>query len=106
MSGGGSGKRSVAVRISGQEYRIRSEAAEASLQAVARFVDETMDRIRTRTGAIDSVEVALLTALNLARDLLALREDVDAEQGQLGVDADRVRALIERVEAVGTSVAP
>jgi len=86
-------KRSVSVLISGKEYRIKSEADEASLQRVARYVDETMERIRKRTGAVDSIEVALLTALNVAREL----DDTRAE-GNRVPPAAALRSLIERVE--------
>ena len=86
-------KRSIAVRIAGHEYRIKSEEDEAHLHEVARYVEDTMDRIRQRTGAVDSLEVALLASLNLARDLL------DARQvGNVAPPPSELRGLIERVE--------
>jgi cell division protein ZapA (FtsZ GTPase activity inhibitor) len=88
-------KRVVAVQISGHEYRIRSEVDEAHLQRVARLVDAAMDQIRSRTGTVDTLDVAVLTSLNLARELLALKER-DADSG-LG-DAARLRGLIELLE--------
>jgi len=91
-------KRSVAVRIAGKEYRIKSDADEASLQRVARYVDETMERIRSRTGAVDSVEVALLTALNVARDLVEARE-----AGEAAPSPAKLRGLIDRVESAAAS---
>ncbi|MEZ4218927.1 MAG: cell division protein ZapA [Myxococcota bacterium] len=95
-------RRSIAVRISGNEYRIRSDADEDALQRVARYVDETMERIRTRTGAVDSLEIALLTALNIARELVELRGERAAAP-----PPEALRALIERVEAaVPSSGAP
>lgn len=93
------GKRSVAVRISGQEYRIRSDGDEDWLQRVAGCVDVTMAQIRERTGAVDTLDVAMLTCLNLAREVIALREGSDAPP----VAGQRLRALIELVEA---SVSP
>ena len=90
------GKASVAVRIAGQEYRIRSDADEAWLQNVARVVDETMLRIRERTGTVDTLDVAVLTALNLARELMSLRETLGEDTG---AEPDRVHALIELAEA-------
>ena len=88
-------RRSVAVQISGQEYRILTDSDEESLQRVASYVDETMERIRSRTGAVDSLEIALLTALNIAREL------VDARSGAaVAPPPTELRRLIERVEAV------
>lgn len=89
-------KRSVSVRILGHEYRIRTEADPADLSHVARLVDETMARLRDRTGVVDSLDLAIMAALNLARDLLAERgARQDGESG-----AERVRTLADRVEQI------
>ncbi|HBZ72235.1 MAG TPA: hypothetical protein DEP35_21885 [Deltaproteobacteria bacterium] len=95
-------KRSVLVRILGHEYRIRSDADEASIQRVASFVDETMARIRERTRTVDTLDLAILASLNLANDLLAARSaalaaPADAEW----VDPKRVKALIAIAESAG-----
>lgn len=68
-------KGSVAVKIAGHEYKIRSDADEAWLQKVASHVDATMLRIREHTGTVDTRDLAILTALNMARELIALREN-------------------------------
>jgi cell division protein ZapA (FtsZ GTPase activity inhibitor) len=93
-------KRSVAVRILGQEYRIRSEGDDASVQRIAARVDETMRRIRERTQTVDSLDLAILAALNLASHLEASggERSAHAERGEW-VDAERVHALLEVVEA-------
>jgi cell division protein ZapA len=67
-------KTSVTVRLRGREFRIRGDEDEASLQRVANHLDETMARLEERTGRVDSLDVALLTALNLAREVIELRE--------------------------------
>jgi cell division protein ZapA (FtsZ GTPase activity inhibitor) len=90
------GKRSVSIRVLGQEYRIRSDAHPSDLQRVAALVDETMARLRDRTGAVDSRELAMMTAVNLARDLLVERA---ARRIDLGA-APRLRELAERVETL------
>lgn len=96
----GKGKRverqSVQVRLGGKEYRLRSEASEESLQRVADYVDHAMQKIRERTDTVDSQDIALLASLNLAREVLQLREQVEAGGGGSG---ERLQSLIERVEA-------
>jgi cell division protein ZapA (FtsZ GTPase activity inhibitor) len=86
-----SDKRSVAVRIRGQELRIRSDESPETLQRIAELVDATMTRVEQRTGAIDTLDVAMLTALNLAREVMEARGATPA--------SPRLRALIERIEA-------
>lgn len=94
-----SARRSIAVRILGHEYRIKSEADEEHVARVARYVDETMTRIRERTKTVDSLDLAVLAALNLANDLLAQREDMGAPPAGPAVPPDRIQALIALAES-------
>lgn len=87
-------KRLVSVEIAGQLYRIRSDAEEESLQRLAAYVDRAMGRVRERTGTVDSLDVAVLTCLNLAREILSLRD----QRGIVAGDRN-LRTLIERVES-------
>ena len=86
-------KRTVAVRIRGRDLRIRSDEPGEQLERIARTVDETMARVEKRTGAVDSLDVAMLTALNLARELVASRDAGSS------ADEGRLRALIELAES-------
>jgi cell division protein ZapA (FtsZ GTPase activity inhibitor) len=88
-------KKSVAVRIAGHQYKIRSDGDAETLQEIASYVDKAMDRVRARTGTVDTLDVAVLTCLNLAREILVLR---DQQSGDVG--DGRMRSLIERVEMV------
>jgi len=90
-----SAKRSVAVRIRGREFRIRSDEDSEALERIARHVDETMLRVEERTGTVDSQDVALLTALNLAREVVEERE----MNASSGADPKRLRPLIELAES-------
>jgi cell division protein ZapA (FtsZ GTPase activity inhibitor) len=95
-------RRSVAVTISGHEYRIVSDADEGFLQRVAAHVDESMAQIRERTGTVDTLDLALLTSLNLARELLAIRDmDEVADLGEAAVEVSEARMgeLVELAEA-------
>ena len=89
-------RRSVAVRIRGREFRILTDGGEDRLQRVAGLVDQTMGRVERQTGAVDTLDVALLAALNLARELLELREG--GAPGP-GLDADQLRSLVEQAES-------
>jgi hypothetical protein len=93
-------KRSVPVVIAGREYRILSDADEESLQTVASHVDEAMRRIREKTGAVDSRDIAVLAALNFAREILALRAGRDPGAGADDWSPDRLRELTDLAESV------
>jgi len=100
-------KRVVSVEIAGHEYKLRSEADPEWLQQIARQVDRAMSQIASRTRTVDSHQVAVLTALNLAREVILLREARDDARASLehAVDPERMRALIEQVEAAAAPVA-
>ena len=90
-------KRSIPVRILGQEYRVRSEAAEDTVRGAATLVDETMQRIRQRTGTVDTRDLAVLAALNLANRVVSAGRTPVAVQDASG--DGRLQTLIERVES-------
>jgi cell division protein ZapA (FtsZ GTPase activity inhibitor) len=90
------GKRSVSIRVLGQEYRVRTDAPADELKRVGELVEATMRRLRERTGAVDSRELAMMTAVNLARDLLTER----GTRRSGAAAAPRLRALADRVESL------
>jgi len=86
-------KRVVAVRIRGQDFRIRSDEPPELLARIARTVDETMERVESKTGAVDSYDVAMLTALNLAREVVGF------EATRAAIDPAKLRSLIDLAES-------
>jgi cell division protein ZapA (FtsZ GTPase activity inhibitor) len=91
-------KRTVQVKIQGRAYKIRAEGdGDAALvHRAAAMLDETIERVRIRAGTVDSVDVAVLAALNLANSLVGARE---ARTGGASVGDERVAGLIELIES-------
>ena len=92
-------KPSVTIHIRGQEFRIRTDDDEASLQRVARYLDETMSMVERKTGTVDSLQLALLSALNLARELVELRDSGVSGPASPSVDLRRLVSLTEFAES-------
>jgi cell division protein ZapA (FtsZ GTPase activity inhibitor) len=82
-------KRTVPVAIQGRQYRIRADGDPQSVERAALLLDETMTKVRTRSGTADSVDIAVLAALNLANALTADRT------GEVGS-----RELWQRIDAL------
>lgn len=89
-------KRTIPVRMLGQEFRIRSDGDAQRVRRAAALVDDTVARVRSRSGSgagpVDTLHVAALAALNLAHRLLAREEARPGDGSGLG-------PLIERIEA-------
>jgi cell division protein ZapA (FtsZ GTPase activity inhibitor) len=97
-----SAKRTVPVTIQGKQYRIRAETDGESIERAALLLDETMEKVRARSGTADSVDVAVLAALNLANLLAAERASAGSAPGA----GQRVLELIRLVEAAVGDVTP
>ena len=88
-------KRTVPVKIQGREYRIRADRDEDSVHRAAELLDETMTKVRARSGTADSVDIAVLAALNLAS---ALGGDRTGGASRETID-DRLATLAQLVES-------
>jgi len=93
-------KQTVPVTIQGRAYRIRADGDPASVQRAALLLDETMTKVRTRSGTADSVDIAVLAALNLANTLASDRASGTAIEGL----EHRIEELAQLVEAAVTDL--
>ena len=84
----------VQVEIFGQSYSLRGEDP-AYLQRLAGLVDGHMREVAKAAGAVDSVRVAVLAALNLADELVQAR----AHGGREEALGRRAAALAKELEA-------
>jgi cell division protein ZapA len=71
-------KNVVRVTIVGEEYTIRSDASAEHTEAVARYVDSAIRRIRSNAPPVEAHKVAILAALQITDELFRLREEADA----------------------------
>ena len=94
----------VHVEIFGQDYAVRGGDDPGYVEKLAAFVDERMKEISRTSGAVDSLRIAVLAALNIADECFHLREELsDAESlSQVeGQAADqRAARLAEKLGAV------
>jgi cell division protein ZapA len=88
-------ERLVEIKVFGQTYTVKTDAEEDYIQEVAKYVNEKMDEVLKKTKSVSTLNVAILTALNIADDLLrekekrvALLREVDAKSRDLGKKID------------------
>ena len=94
---------SVTVRIMGKEYAVACPAEEhEALVKSADYLTERMSTIRKRGKALGAERIAVMAALNIARELLAVRgvdgvapvnPEAVARLRQMSLDIDSTLAL-------------
>jgi cell division protein ZapA len=86
----------VHVDIFGQTYALSAGADPAYVQQLAAHVDAQMREVGKAAGAVDSLRVAVLAALNIADECFRLR----GREGGAGDMQRRAEALARQLEAV------
>lgn len=83
-------ERLVEIKVFGQTYTVKTDAEENYIQEVAKYVNEKMDEVLKKTKSVSTLNVAILTALNIADDLLkekrkriALLQEIEARSKNL-----------------------
>jgi len=88
----------VQVEIYGQIYSLKGTDDPTHIRELAAYVDAKMKEIEKGTGTVDSLRVAILTALTIADELSRLRN----QYSELGITADNaVNRLLSITENVG-----
>lgn len=73
---GGTDSIAINVKIMGREYTVTCPPAEhEALVASAEFLNERMTAIKKRGRALGAEKIAVMAALNLAREFLTLKGD-------------------------------
>ena len=81
------------VRIAGREYAIVTQDSEEYVQGVAAWVDRRMRELN-QAAKLPGGQLAVLTAMNAADDMMKSRE----ENRRLRRELDEARAEIERLQ--------
>ncbi len=90
------------VEIFGQRLGLRADGDTGRLQELARFVDSRMREVADRSSSVDTVKIAVLTALNIADELFQEREsDQDTRHKKLEEQAERLVLKLEEAMTTG-----
>jgi cell division protein ZapA len=88
---GGAVPVAVSVEIYDQVYHLRGVDPKY-IEQLAALVDGKMRAVASHGGTVDSLRVAVLAALNIADELLALRERHEAMSGSMHQSEDTMRS--------------
>ena len=82
----------IPVKILGKEYRLKADADPEHIEQVAEYVDRMLHEVGGNHP--DTLDTAVLTALNIASEFLRIRD------GGCTVEGARIQALIDLVDSV------
>ena len=83
---------------------MRADGDATRLQELAQFVDSRMREVADRSSSVDTVKIAVLTALNIADELFQEREsDQDTRHKRLEEQAERLVIRLEEAMKSGDS---
>ena len=91
----------VQVEIFGQTYSVKSGGDPAYVEKLAAYVDEEMKDVSRASGAVDSLRVAVLAALNLADECFRLRQEADSKHSSGAADERAMRLARKLGAALG-----
>ncbi|OGP55624.1 MAG: hypothetical protein A2Y65_00460 [Deltaproteobacteria bacterium RBG_13_52_11] len=87
-------KRNVEVEIFGQRYSLKSEFPEEQVKKVVAYVDGKMREVAESTKSVDSLHIAILTALNIAQEYLQEKGNKEELLQRIKDKTDRLEEFI------------
>ncbi|HEX9189238.1 MAG TPA: cell division protein ZapA [Vicinamibacteria bacterium] len=94
----------VHVEIFGQTYAVKAGDDPAYVEKLAAFVDGEMKDVSRASGAVDSLRVAVLAALNLADECHRLRREADAARSASRVSSAADERVARLAKALGAAL--
>ena len=88
-------KKSIPLTIHGKVYQVKTDQDPAQLQMLADFVEKKMKEISDATTVQSTLDLAMLTLLNMAKDLY----DSEVSREKLEKDVEEVTTRsIEKIQ--------
>jgi len=83
------------IQIYGKTYSLKSSSAEVDAEEVAYYVDSRMKELAAAGGKTTTLDLAILTALNIAQELMELRIQAGTKEE---AEQKKVQHLLEALD--------
>jgi cell division protein ZapA len=98
VTSGADGKRIFDFQIAGTSYRLKTHHDEKIVQELIQFLNERIETVLKQTRTSSFQNAAVLTALNLAEELLELRQMAEKQLHLIESEIDEIAFELDRVE--------
>ena len=85
----------VHVEIFGQSYAVRAGSDSRFVEELAAHVDAQMREVSKTSGAVDSVRIAVLAALNIADERFRIQDEERDRRNHLSVRAEELERMLD-----------
>ena len=83
------------IQIYGKTYSLKSSSSEVDAEEVAAYVDSRMKELANVRGKTSTLDLAILAALNIAQELMELKNQAGAKEEAEG---EKFRQLVEALD--------
>lgn len=90
-------KSAVKLEILGREYNIKSDEEEERVKKVGEYINRKVREITQATSNISTLNIVILTALNIANDYFDLLEEKEELKRVWGAKTGHLAELIQSV---------
>jgi cell division protein ZapA len=90
-------KKHYQISILGQDLSVLSDAGDDHVASVVKYVEAKVDQIRSTTSNISALNIAILSALNIADEYIKLAGISQMISDELGSRTENLINLIEDV---------
>ncbi len=92
----------TSVTIYNQTYQIRSGDDPDYVERLAKYVNERMTEVSELTPTVDSLKVAVLSALNIADECFSAKEKLNNFEEKVREKSEKMSKLLEPFVDVGS----
>ena len=83
------------IQIYGKTYSLKSSSSKVDAEEVAAYVDSRMKELADARSKTTTLDLAILAALNIAQELLELKNQAGAKEEAEG---EKLRQLVEALD--------
>ena len=84
------------IQIYGKTYNLKTSSSELDMEDVADYVDSRMKELADARSKTSTLDLAILTALNIAQELMEMKAQVQAKEGS---DEKKLKQLVLALDA-------
>lgn len=88
-------KKRFHIKLLGQELSVLSDSADDHVAKVVQYVNEKAEEIAKMTGNYNTLNIAILTALNIADEYIKIKSAEEETYRQLEKFSDRLMRIID-----------